>query len=406
VSSVPLAAWFCSRRDSVAALILFCLALVPASGLPALLGAQATPVNPAQQKRVEGRLEVGKPVEKTLGGGETHSYEIAADAGQFLHAVVEQLGIDVVLTLYGPDGKPIASMDSPIGSYGVEQISTIAESSGIFRLEIVSRDKNVPAGRYRASVGAPRAPSDADRARISAERAFSEAGQLNNEGSADSQRRAIGKYEDALPLWRTAGDAYEQSWSLNSIGETYDALGEKQKALDYYNQALPLERSVGDRDAEATTLNDIGFAYHELGEKQKALNYLNQALPLWRAVGDRTGEAATLNNLGIVYSFLGEMQKALDCYTQVLPLQRAVGDRRGEDHTLNNLGLVYSYLGEKQRALDWYNQALALQRTLGNRYGEATTLGNIASVYGALGEKHKALDYYNQALSLARAVGD
>jgi CHAT domain-containing protein/Tfp pilus assembly protein PilF len=374
--------------------------------LTALLGAQATPVNPAQQKRVEGRLEAGKPVEKTLAGGETHSYEIPADAGQFLHAVVEQLGIDVALILYSPDGKQIATMDSPNGLFGLEQISTIADSAGAYRLEIASADKNAPSARYRVTISPVRSPTDTDRARISAERAFNEAAQLASQGNADSLRRAAQKYQESLQLWRTGGDIYEQGWSLNAIGEAYDALGEGQKALDFYDQALPLQRSIGDRDGEAATLNDIGQFYDALGEKQKALDYLNQALPLWRAVGDRRGEAATLSNLGLVYAFLGEHRRALDYYSQALPLERAVGDRRLEDTTLNNMGQAYSYLGEKGKALDLYNQALALQRALGNRYGEAMTLNNIGSIHKTLGEKQKALDYLNQSLPLQRAVGN
>jgi hypothetical protein len=72
-------------------------------------------------------LELGKPIERVLQGGEKHSYEIHADAGMFLHAIVEQLGIDVALTLYAPDGKKIASIYNPSGTSAPEQISTIAE---------------------------------------------------------------------------------------------------------------------------------------------------------------------------------------------------------------------------------------------------------------------------------------
>src|SRR5438445_4637363 len=104
--------------------------------------------------------EPEKPVERELRGGEKHSYEIHADAGLFLHAVVGQVGIDVVLTLYSPDGKKIASMDSLNGSLGLEQISTITESTGTYRLEVAAGDKSVPAGRYRVTIHSLRAPRD------------------------------------------------------------------------------------------------------------------------------------------------------------------------------------------------------------------------------------------------------
>ncbi|QDL07274.1 hypothetical protein DP114_04570 [Brasilonema sennae CENA114] len=245
-----------------------------------------------------------------------------------------------------------------------------------------------------------------DATRAAAQKAFDEGLAFFKEGSAESLRQAIKKWEVALQLWQKVGDEAKQALTSLSIGRVYDTLGEKQKALEFYNQALPLFRAVGDRGGEATTLNNIGRVYDTLGEKQKALEFYNQALPLFRAVGDRGGEATTLNNIGRVYDTLGEKQKALEFYNQALPLFRAVGDRGGEATTLNNIGRVYDTLGEKQKALEFYNQALPLFRAVGDRGGEATTLNNIGGVYSALGEKQKALEFYNQALPLFRAVGD
>jgi CHAT domain-containing protein/Tfp pilus assembly protein PilF len=229
---------------------------------------------------------------------------------------------------------------------------------------------------------------------------------LYQQGTADSLRQAIKKWEEALSLYQMVGDRRVEATTLNNIGLVYSNLGEKQKALEFYNQALPIVRAVGDRRVEAITLNNIGAVYDDLGEKQKALEFYNQALPIVRAVGDRRVEATTLNNIGLVYDDLGKKQKALEFYNQALPILRAVGDRGGEATTLNNIGAVYSNLGEKQKALEFYNQALPIVRAVGDRGGEATTLNNIGLVYDNLGEKQKALEFYNQALPILRAVGD
>jgi len=50
-------------------------------------------------------LTVGKPVEKELAGNQAHSYKIVLAANQYLHVIVEQRGIDVVVALFAPDGK-------------------------------------------------------------------------------------------------------------------------------------------------------------------------------------------------------------------------------------------------------------------------------------------------------------
>ncbi|WP_445243152.1 MULTISPECIES: CHAT domain-containing protein [unclassified Microcoleus] len=239
-----------------------------------------------------------------------------------------------------------------------------------------------------------------------AETALKEGLRLYQQGTVESKKSAIVKWEEALKLYREAGDRRREAVTFSNIGLVYSELGEKQKALEYYSQSLPLSRATGDRGGEAITLSNIGLIYSQLGEKQKALEYYSQSLPLSRATGDSGGEATTLNNIGNVYSQLGEKQKALEYYSQSLPLSRAVGDRRVEATTLNNIGSVYDDLGEKQKALEYYSQSLPLRRAVGNRNGEASTLNNIGAVYSALGEKQKALEYYSQSLPLSRAVGN
>ena len=239
-----------------------------------------------------------------------------------------------------------------------------------------------------------------------AERAFTEADRLYLQGTAQSLRQAIAKWEEALKLYREAGDRRGEAFTLTNIGQVYSDLEEQQKALEYYSQSLPLSRAVGDRKQEATILNSIGSAYSYLGEKQKAREYFSQSLPLHREVGNRYGEARALNNIGLVYLELGENQKAKEYYSQSLPLFRSIGDRGGESTTLSNIGLAYSKLGESQKALEYYRQSLTLAQARGDRRGEAIALNNIGKVYSELGENQKAKEYYSQSLPLRRAVGD
>ena len=239
-----------------------------------------------------------------------------------------------------------------------------------------------------------------------AERAFTEADRLYQQGTAQSLGKAIAKWEEALKLYREAGDRRGEANTLTNIGQVYSDLEEQQKALEYYSQSLPLSRAVGDRKQEATILNSIGSAYSYLGQKQKAREYFSQSLLLHREAGNRYGEATVLNNIGLVYLELGENQKAKEYYSQSLPLFRSIGDRGGESTTLSNIGLAYSKLGENQKALEYYRQSLTLARTAGDRRGEAIALNNIGKVYSELGDNPKAKEYYRQSLPLRRAIGD
>jgi len=104
-----------------------------------------------------------------------------------------------------------------------------------------------------------------------AERALIEGGQLYQQGTAESLRQAIAKYEEALKLFRAVGAHDREATTLNNIGVVYSELRENQKALEYYSQSLALRGAVGDRGGEAGILNNIGKVYADLGEKQKAL---------------------------------------------------------------------------------------------------------------------------------------
>jgi len=65
------------------------------------------------------------------------------------------------------------------------------------------------------------------------DRAIVEGNRLFKEGSAESLRKAIGQFEKALELARSAQAKDKQALSLSFLGRLYDVLGEKQKALEY-----------------------------------------------------------------------------------------------------------------------------------------------------------------------------
>jgi len=58
-------------------------------------------------------LEPGKPIERSIAAGETHTYTITLTTGQYAYVTVEQRGVDVIVSAYGPGDVPIVQVDSP-----------------------------------------------------------------------------------------------------------------------------------------------------------------------------------------------------------------------------------------------------------------------------------------------------
>ena len=335
-----------------------------------------------------------------------HIYEIHVDAGQFLHAVVEQLGIDVKLTLIGPDGKEITSMDSPNGKSGLEQISTITEASGNYRLKVTAEDKTVLSGRYRVSIDSPYIPSDKDKARVSAEQLFYEAASVWEHGNVDSYSSAVQKFEKILPLWRAVGDRYEESLTLESIGGVYHALGNNQEALNYYNQALLIARELKDHTAEVRILDSLGFIYLMNSQYQEAIGWYEQALIIQRELKDRVGEARTLGRLGYAYRNLNQTEPAISSYEQALTIEHEIKDRAAEADTLDGLGFIYWMTDQYEKAIGWYEKALLIHQELRNRAAEATTLDQLGFAYQKRNQTERAIQTYERALGIERELKD
>ncbi|MEP7338426.1 MAG: CHAT domain-containing tetratricopeptide repeat protein [Acidobacteriota bacterium] len=228
-------------------------------------------------------LEPDKPIRREISGSETHSYRITLEAGQFFRAVVDQQGVNLLLTLYGPDGKKICDLDSPVGAQGSEPVSLIAETSGSYRLEVRAWQQNAPKGRYEAKVEELRMATPQDKAYVIAERAFAEA-TLTNQGTAESLRKAIGKYLEVVKLWKALGDRRQEAYTLTAIGRFHSNLAEYLPALDYYNQSLPLRRAVSDRSGEAVTRYNIARAQRDLNNLAEAREQIEASIAIIEAL--------------------------------------------------------------------------------------------------------------------------
>ena len=92
--------------------------------------------------------------------------------------VVEQRGIDVVVTLFGPDGKQIVEVDSPNGAEGPEPVFAVADAAGNYRLVVRSLEKDAKPGRYEVKVVDVRVATEQDRHRLAAQKIAAEASDI------------------------------------------------------------------------------------------------------------------------------------------------------------------------------------------------------------------------------------
>lgn len=388
-------------QRAIAAIVCFCVA-------PAFVTAQAaqppqaTFANLTQEKILGVRLESGKPIEKTLAGGGTDSYEIRVEAGQFLHVVVDQRGVDVVLALLGPDEKQIAWMDSMNGLWGLEQLSTIAESNATYTLKIASRYKNALPGLYQISISLFRPATDSEQIRISAERIFAEALRAYQDQAPEARQRSAVLFEQSLSLWRAVGDNYEGFVTLYSLGVVNRTLGENKMALDYFERALLTVRAVGDRAGEGRTLSAMGEVYEAMSQFDNAIGHYEQSLRIFKAIDRQDGQASSLRSLGNIYVHLGAYDKGLDLLVQALGIAQSAKQEATEASVLEGLGFVCYRLGLHERAVQYFEQVLPLDRKMQAFRAESNVLDGLGMVYLDSGQYGKAIEFFRDSLAVAR----
>src|SRR6266498_2671439 len=308
---------------------------------------------PSAQESIS--LEPGKPVERELSGGQSHSYKVTMGSGQYLHVVVAQRGIDVAVALVAPDGKKISEADSDHLIEGSETVSAITEMPGAYLIEVRSPEKTAKTGRYEIKVEELRAATVEAKYRVAGESVFREAERLQN-GTLEAKRKSIEKYHEALDLYRRATDRSGEAQTLNNIGEVYWLLGEMRKALEKFNEALPIFQLVSDRRGEAVTLNNIGAIYWALGETQKALDKYNEALLIFQEIGDRNGEATILLEIARVEQKRGDLTQARQTIEQAVSIIESLRTNiAGQE-------LRASYFASRQEFFETYIDVLMKQR--------------------------------------------
>jgi CHAT domain-containing protein/Tfp pilus assembly protein PilF len=409
-------------------------------------GAQSPPAATA--------LELGKPIESEITGGQTQSYQITLAKDQFVDVTIQRRGIAVVEQLSAPDGKSIARFVSEWRPEVTERVGFVAETAGAYRLDVRATIRG-SVGRYEIQIAEIRAATEHDRWLHEAHRLSTEAFTLGTAGkyqeAASLAARAVGLAEKVLgPNDSLVG------YLLNDLGAYQRNGGEYAKAEVTLQRALEVnEKALGpDHTQTADSRNRLGLVYRSMNDYPKAERLLRQSLEitertlgpehprvvafldnleavefdlgdltqaehdLERAIAiaekilepDSVDKARLLNNLGNLYRARGDyaraeplLLRALAIYEKKFGLENPrVGD------TLQNLGIIARQRKDYARAVELYQRALAIrEKTVGPEHPNVAALqNNIANIYHAQHDYAKALELQQRALRIAeKAVG-
>ncbi|HEX5733674.1 MAG TPA: CHAT domain-containing protein [Blastocatellia bacterium] len=223
-----------------------------------------------------------------------------------------------------------------------------------------------------------------DRHLIAADEADAQAGILLSEQSRDSHVKAIEKLEEALKLYKEAGNRIEEKRVLNDIAGAYMYLGEYKKSVEYLEQNLLVSQALADRSGEASSLVKIGEAYLELGDKQKAMDYANRSLLAFRAFDESTNrpyssQPYALKFIARIWFDMGDKRKAHEYWDQAISHYRTHPlAYYWESEMLLEIGRAYMSVKGFEEALKYFNQLLDIRRSEKNELAEISVRSDIA----------------------------
>ena len=414
--------------------------------LPALLFILTTALSVSSQTptpTVAAALEQGKLVEREISPLEMHAYNVTIPAGGYAHINVDQIGLNISLSVF-VDGQKVRRVDNTAGG-DREMLSLAADGATTYRVEVLAPDKFAQKGKYTIVLKDSRPATETDKSQVEAEKAFEGAMELLYQQTKEARNEAIKRFEQsasfaraaqdksyearayylmahvynllgefvkaeetatkALPIAQASGNQQVHAYLFDTIGMSYDSRGLRKKALEFYQQALPL-RTATDRVGRANTINNIGIIYAWLSERAKAREYLLEAAKMLGELGDRSKQATVFSTLCVVYNDMSEFNTALEYGNRGLQMKRELEDKAGQAVALNNLGSVYAGIGEYDKALDAWIEVRAIHKSLGELAGEGIALNNIGWSYAMVGDYDKALDFYSQALVPFRKIND
>jgi CHAT domain-containing protein/Tfp pilus assembly protein PilF len=356
-------------------------------------------------------LEPGMTHRREMAVGQRHTYRIRLAADQFLKAVIEQDGIDVVGRLSGPDGNRIMEFDSESRLRGQEMILHVAEVEGDYRLVVEPRLKEAPAGAYEIRIEELRAAKENDRALQEARNLYKKATEL----------RDAGKYGEALPSYERALEIRERvlepdhpdiAAPINGLAILHYYEGEYATAESLHQRALAIqEKALGPEHPDvATSLNGLANICWNKGDYAKAESLHQRALAIReKALGpEHPSVAISLNNLGILYHNTGDLAKAESLHRRALAIKEmALGpEHPSVAESLNNLGRLYRERGENAKAAPLHQRALAIwEKALGPGHPNvAESLMSLASLLRSAGDYAKSESMYQRALAIFEKV--
>lgn len=225
------------------------------------------------------------------------------------------------------------------------------------------------------------------------------------------------EYEEAVINLEVALEAENLSSedmmiAYETLGRSYDALGDYTIALTNYQKAMELTKKISGEDSidMARCFNLIGGIYYVWGDFESAKNWYEKAqnIAIKHEKGINSDLASIYNNLGNVAYNENNDKEALDLYNKAINIWKKTDGEKSETIAIaySNLAGFYLDKNDTKTALSYAQKALKLQQEILGEFNADTaySYGMLAQVYDQMNDLEKAVENYVFALEIQKAL--
>ena len=213
--------------------------------------------------------------------------------------------------------------------------------------------------------------------------------------------------EKSLAIARKPGIAgrREVADALEILAEVATETGDYAAAPKLYDEALTLYREAGDLIGIGDTLKMLGWGAMRIGDYEHAESLLNEGLIFCRRSGDLRQICSALAGLGELAVRRGQFKRASDLLKESFNISRQAGEKWGTAIALGSLGWAALRQHDYKEMNKLIGESLDVRMETGDRGGIAWCLEKLAEAKSEHSFYEPAVIIFGAAFALRASVG-
>ncbi|MFE4620718.1 tetratricopeptide repeat protein [Streptomyces sp. NPDC056747] len=205
-------------------------------------------------------------------------------------------------------------------------------------------------------------------------------------GAEAAAPELYGLHQLVLDVAERRGLHRERAAALLNLADLDARTGRTQDALLRYRLALDAGRAANDPYAIGRAMESVGGSYQELGDWQRAGDWYGRALAQRLARDERADQARLYGRLGAVQTYAGRYGEALRNWRAAAAGYRRLDDLPGYARALSEAARVQEYAGRPEESLRTCEEAVEWARRARDTRLQAALQLRLADTLDRLGD--------------------